>query len=93
MSISRYLRKNLKSKILAYSDFAYVSELCTIMCITNVPWIFMLKILSDPISIATLLQDFLFFVCLSVFYKFATKSIQNNQNRTFSADPPQKIWE
>ena len=31
--------------------------------------------------LATLLQDFL------VFYQFTTKSIQNNQNLKFSADP------
>ena len=67
------------------------------MFIANAQLTSMLKILSDPIInhtirsstintqvLATLLHDLL------VFYHFATKSIQNNQNLQFSVGPPHK---
>ena len=66
-----------------------------LLCVLQMLWYTsMLKILSDPIInhtigrnqvIATLTSEFL------VFYHFATKSIQNNQNFKFSADTTQNL--
>ena len=62
-------------------------------------WLYMLTILSDSIINQTIGSSvqinrslqlcFRFLVC----YQFATKSVQNNQNLKFSADPSHKIWE
>ena len=99
--VSRYPRKNLKSKLLAYSDFASAS--CAIItCIDNAPLTSMLKI-SDPIihsawsfvQINRSLNSFLRFIYLFIYFItfITTKSIQNNQNSKFSADHLHKIWE
>ncbi len=82
-SISRYPRKNRKSKILAYSDFALAS--CARVMRVYAPAVdlyqyqSMLKILSNDWQfspneqvLATLLQDFLFFIRLQI--------NQNNSN-------------
>ncbi len=79
-----------------------VSEMCTIMCITNAPLTStcMLKILSELIishtngSSAKINKSLQLRSMISYFfYIFATKSIQNNQNLTLLADHPHKIWE
>ena len=74
-SISRYPRI-IKSKILAYSDFALAS--CT--RVANAPLTSMLKILPDPIINWHFCQNKqIIATLLLVFNQFATKSIQNNQ--------------